>query len=280
MVQDMLCHTVVPLFALDSQDIKIPRTIIQTSTTAMVNFKLYSACMSLVDQNPDFEYIFMDNQDIDDFVVAHYHPPVVELFRSVIPGAYKADLFRYMYLHIYGGFYFDCKIIAKAPILSVITAQDGDLIVCKDRPYGALYNAVIFARQGHPDLARALQESLSRLNELRASGTIDETNRLLCKYGIYGITGPALLWQVLSPQILEGTLLPRLLYSKSTNLIHKRTREKEPAYVHRPDVWLKEQHHSAIFLVPYYRDYYFDYRKVHGDISYKEHFFQKTILHK
>ena len=60
------------------------------------------------------------------------------------PGAFKADFFRYCYLYINGGFYFDNKSILLCSLDDIINEND-ELILCQDNHKEGLYNAIMMS---------------------------------------------------------------------------------------------------------------------------------------
>ena len=68
-------------------------------------------CMdSLKNQNPEFEYELFDDDDCRNFIEDNFPIEIVKAFDALIPGAYKADLFRACILYIQGGIYLDNKL--------------------------------------------------------------------------------------------------------------------------------------------------------------------------
>jgi mannosyltransferase OCH1-like enzyme len=87
----------------------IPANIFQTwnSKNLPPNMK---ACVSrLKRQNPKFKHSLYDDDDCRNFIVEYFDSDVVDAFDRLIPGAYKADLWRYCVLYIKGGIYIDIK---------------------------------------------------------------------------------------------------------------------------------------------------------------------------
>ena len=56
--------------------------------------------------NPDYEYLFFDDQAVDCFIAQEFpqYKAVFESFRFRIQ---RYDFFRYLVIYKYGGFYFD-----------------------------------------------------------------------------------------------------------------------------------------------------------------------------
>ena len=63
-----------------------------------------------IDKNPDWEYHFFDKTARRDFIKDHFPKKVLDAYDTLIPGAYKADLWRYCVLYVNGGVYADCKL--------------------------------------------------------------------------------------------------------------------------------------------------------------------------
>ena len=59
--------------------------------------------------NPELEYFLFDDNDCIEFIKTHFENDVVDAYYRLIPGAYKADLWRYCVMYIEGGIYIDIK---------------------------------------------------------------------------------------------------------------------------------------------------------------------------
>jgi hypothetical protein len=59
--------------------------------------------------NPEFKHYLYDDKMCRDFIKENFNKDVLYAFDKLIPGAYKADLFRYCILYINGGIYLDIK---------------------------------------------------------------------------------------------------------------------------------------------------------------------------
>ena len=60
--------------------------------------------------NPDFIFHLYDDNDCRNFIKNNYNSDVLTAYDGLKPGAYKADLWRYCILYMYGGIYMDVKI--------------------------------------------------------------------------------------------------------------------------------------------------------------------------
>ena len=73
-------------------------------------------------------FYFDDNQ-CRNFIQNNFDYSVLKAYDSLIPTAYKADLFRYCYLYINGGVYIDCKHTITCPLSELIDKDDQFLSV-------------------------------------------------------------------------------------------------------------------------------------------------------
>jgi mannosyltransferase OCH1-like enzyme len=90
-------------------DTSIPRKIFQTWHTKNLPTLLCENMNALKTMHPDFEYSLFDDDDCRMFILQYFGMVVLEAYDKLIPGAYKADLWRNCVLYIHGGFYIDIK---------------------------------------------------------------------------------------------------------------------------------------------------------------------------
>ena len=87
----------------------IPNVIYQTWTTKDLPPKMAECVDRLKATNPGFKYELYDDVDCREFIKQHYDQDVLDAYDNLIPGAFKADLWRYCILYKKGGFYVDIK---------------------------------------------------------------------------------------------------------------------------------------------------------------------------
>lgn len=278
--QETIINTPFQLYVKDPReiDIKIPKTIVQTALKSTMHFHMLSSCLSHVDLNPSFQYVFMDEGDVLDFIEKNYSKEVLYIYKLIIPGAFRADFFRYLYLYKYGGFYFDCKSISKVSLYDLVDKSD-EFIFCKDRNYRAIYNAVLFSVPGYYVLQRVISEIINRVNLLHINKNCQsKINELLCRYGIYGITGPVLLYEIIYNHRESKELSPKLIFSNHTNQIHCR-KYQHKIYIINPVYWNKETHFEKICVVPFYPSYYKNYKSVYNNsMYYRDQYSAKKLV--
>jgi mannosyltransferase OCH1-like enzyme len=66
--------------------------------------------------NPNYKYHFYDKNDRELFIKNNFSKQIYEAYCRIIPGAYKADLWRYCVLYKYGGIYVDIDTICMNSI--------------------------------------------------------------------------------------------------------------------------------------------------------------------
>jgi mannosyltransferase OCH1-like enzyme len=87
----------------------IPLHIYQTWHTKDLSPKMRECVDKLKKANPEFTHHLYDDEDCREFIKNNFEPVVLNTFDRLIPGAYKADLWRYCILYKKGGIYLDIK---------------------------------------------------------------------------------------------------------------------------------------------------------------------------
>lgn len=92
----------------------IPKILIQTWKTKKLpeKFRLWSTTWKI--NNPEFKYLFFDDKDCFKFIYRNYSE-YLSLYES-LSNIEKADVFRYLALHYYGGVYADMDTHCFKPI--------------------------------------------------------------------------------------------------------------------------------------------------------------------
>ena len=97
------------IYKVNSKQSIIPLKIFQHWHVKQLPNKMNENIIQLQKQNPEFEYYLYDNNDCRDFIKNNFPIDVLNAFETLVPGAYKADLWRYCILYINGGIYLDIK---------------------------------------------------------------------------------------------------------------------------------------------------------------------------
>mgnify|MGYP003346489275 CR=1 FL=1 len=107
--------------SIRNKDQKIPYTIIQTMKTNNLTNNMYNAAMSWVEKNPEYDYVFFDDERCKQFLKDEYSKKYLHIFNMLGNGSTKADFFRWCYLYKKGGVYLDIDTVCIKPLRKYIT---------------------------------------------------------------------------------------------------------------------------------------------------------------
>ena len=136
----------------------IPLHIYQTWETTDLPEKMRECVDQLKQKNPDFEHHLFDDKQRREFIQQHFEPDVVDAYDKLIPGAYRADLWRYCVLYINGGIYLDIK-YSNVGDFNLISLTDREYF-CRDieQSGGGVYNAFIICKPKNEKLWKCIQK--------------------------------------------------------------------------------------------------------------------------
>lgn len=142
----------------------ISKIIIQTGKSNKAeNLLHYNSILSLIELNPEYEYMHFNHEEVITFLKSKYPPEVYAAYDKIIPGAYRADLFRYCMLNYYGGCYFDNKQINRIPLREVIKPNK-EIMLCKDFWNNhSYYNAIIFTNKNNIIMQRCINQCVKNI---------------------------------------------------------------------------------------------------------------------
>ena len=164
----------------------IPKKIFQTFETKDMPMGMSKACLSWQMKNPDWEYHFYDKHDRIKFIKEHFPIDVLNAYNTLIPGAFKADLWRYCVLFVYGGVYIDADTICEMPLDELIEGND-HFIITRDDPMATkwLGNAFIATIPNSPILKECIDRIVEKCKHKQLEFYLD-------------YTGPALMGKVVN----------------------------------------------------------------------------------
>jgi mannosyltransferase OCH1-like enzyme len=96
---------------------------------------------ALIKQNPEFKHFLYDENECRDFIRDNFDEIVVMAYDTLIPYAYKADLWRYCILYKKGGIYLDIKYKCVNGFKLIYLTEKEYFV--RDRPDNCVYNALI-----------------------------------------------------------------------------------------------------------------------------------------
>ena len=137
---------------------EIPLDIYQTWKTKNLPPKMRECVENLKKQNPEFTHHLYDDEDCYEFIKRNFEPEVAAAYDSLIPGAYKADLWRYCILYKRGGVYLDIK-YCNVDGFKLITLTNREHFTL-DIPEsgGGIYNAFMICLPGNKILEKCIHQ--------------------------------------------------------------------------------------------------------------------------
>ena len=143
------------------------------------------ACIKrLKSQNAAFIHHLYDDEACERYIKTNYPSRILRAYRSLKPGAYRADLWRYCILYAKGGIYLDIKYSSMPPfsLKELVHAEH----YVRDRSIGregrhGVYQALMVHKARNPVLHEAIQQIVRNCEAYSYEG-----NEL-------DITGPQLL---------------------------------------------------------------------------------------
>jgi mannosyltransferase OCH1-like enzyme len=172
----------------------IPLYIFQTWHQKRIPPLIFECMENMRKQNPEFRHFIFNEIECRQFIQLYFNNQVLHAYDSLIPKAYKADLWRYCVLYIHGGVYLDAKMRMKKGF-RLITLTDKEYFVkdiLKDRNHfvydGAICNGMMICRPFNEKMKRAIGAILE--NVQRRFYGIDPVSP----------TGPMMLKELFTPK--------------------------------------------------------------------------------
>jgi mannosyltransferase OCH1-like enzyme len=180
---DLLIYSRPYTFFKPDYNSVVPRDIYQTWFTKDLPPKMRERVETLKRQNPRFNHYLYDDNDCREFIQTNFKSDVLEAYDRLIPGAYKADLWRLCILFINGGIYLDIKLNCINGFKLIELTESEHFVL--DRPPKTIYNALMACKKGNVFLYKCIRKIVENV-----------------KTGFYGDsplhpTGPGLLGSVI-----------------------------------------------------------------------------------
>jgi len=161
----------------------IPKIMIRTHRSPIKDLinPLYLLIKKTEEDNPEYQQVYFDDQDCLSFIEENF-PQYLPEYNALIPGAYKADLFRALFLYKYGGIYNDIAHEYLALVDEII--GNNRMVLTNETWFGkwGIYNAFM-ACQPEEELIKVYIELIIERIRSRSYG---------CDF--LDITGPHCFW--------------------------------------------------------------------------------------
>lgn len=162
----------------------IPLKVYQTWSTHDLPPHMQTRVAALKLQNPEFEFFLYDDAECREFIAKHFAKEVVDAYDKLIPGAYKADLWRYCVLYVNGGIYLDIKFACINGFSLIALTEREHLVRDRILPL-SIYNACMAVRPRNALMWKAIYRVVWNVK-----------NRLYGKSPLWP-TGPEMLGRIL-----------------------------------------------------------------------------------
>lgn len=159
---------------------KIPRIIYQTFEEYEIPDGMFNSIQSWKDLNPEYEHYYYTETDRLEFIEKFFDKRVLNAYLSIIPGAFKADLWRCCILYEKGGVYVDSDMICLKSLNDYLEWDD-EFLISRDDPMSETFlaNGFIASIPKHPFLKQQIDSIVYNIE-----------NKKECYY--LDISGPSL----------------------------------------------------------------------------------------
>lgn len=152
----------------------IPLNIFQTWHTKNLPEKMRKNMELIKTNNPAFNYYLYDDDDCYNFIKENYKADVLDAFNTLIPGAYKADLWRYCVLYKLGGVYLDIKYKPLNNFKFINLTEKEHWVLDLDK--NGIYNAVMVCLPNNQILKKAIDKVVENVkNRYYGGSPLDPT---------------------------------------------------------------------------------------------------------
>ena len=150
---------------------RIPKIIYKTGPLPYNNLSLdiKDLFSKTLEMNPDFKLEYYDDKRCRLLIKNNFNYNVLHAYDNLIPGAYKADLFRYCVLYLYGGVYSDLTQVFYKPFNHYVDFEKDKLVLVDDdivkicKISGIQINFMA-SYPKHPIFLQAIQEIVKNVN--------------------------------------------------------------------------------------------------------------------
>lgn len=156
----------------------IPLNIFQTWETKDLSPRLEFLTNLWKAHNPEFKYHLFDKDDREAFIKEHFDKAVYTAYMRLIPGALKADLWRYCVLYVHGGVYIDidtmCMNSLKTFLKNYEFVSMVDLNILESEGRYNVCNMFIACTPRHPIMRGCINRiTIQVLANMRPSSPLD-----------------------------------------------------------------------------------------------------------
>uniref|UniRef100_A0A6C0DPN3 Glycosyltransferase n=1 Tax=viral metagenome TaxID=1070528 RepID=A0A6C0DPN3_9ZZZZ len=159
---------------------EIPLNVFLTWKTKELPPKMQKSVDKLKRENPEFTYHLFDDNDCHNFIKENFNEDVANAYDSLIPGAFKADLWRYCVLYKRGGIYLDIK-YHTVNGFKLINLTDKEYFIRDIEASGSgIYNAFMICKPGNQKMYNCITKIIENVkNKYYGNVVFEPTGPLL-----------------------------------------------------------------------------------------------------
>jgi mannosyltransferase OCH1-like enzyme len=160
----------------------IPLDIYQTWETKELPPKMKESVEKLKKENPEFSYHLYNDEDRRNFIMQNFEKDVLKAYDSLIPGAFRADLWRYCIMYKKGGIYLDIKFSTINNFKLINLTNDEYFGRDIEASGGGVFNALIICKPGNLKMLNSINNIVENTkNKYYGDSALEPTGPLLLK---------------------------------------------------------------------------------------------------
>lgn len=186
----------------------IPKRIIQTDRSLDLPILARATISSVKLHNPDFEYLFFDDQQVEEFIDTQF-PDYRPIFDSFPVKIQRYDFFRYLAVYKLGGFYFDTDMLLGSNLTELLKFSCvfpferltwSDYLRNKCGMDWEIGNYAFGATAGHPFLGAVIENCLRAQKDKKWADAVTRSlpRSLQQELHVIYTTGPGLVSRTLA----------------------------------------------------------------------------------
>ena len=166
----------------------VPLVIYRSWITNHIKPGMKATVDKTLSMTPEFDNYFFSDDDCIQFIQENFEPNVAAAFKSLKPGAYQSDLWRYCILYKKGGIYLDIKMELHLPLIDILKEFPkifiGNIPEEPSNPKNQIWNGLMSSPAGNPVFKACIDE------------IVESCKNKYYKENYLDITGPCLLWRM------------------------------------------------------------------------------------
>jgi mannosyltransferase OCH1-like enzyme len=169
-----------------SNDLSIPKNIYLTWETSMNEMppKMKESIELLKNVNNDCNVYIFDKDQRVNFIKKYFKTEILDAYNSLVPGAFKADVWRYCILYKYGGIYQDIKMqpINGFKYSELLVNNKEYYVKDIDGSGRGIYNAVLICKPNNKVLLKTINNIIYNVkNKYYGESSLYPTGPMLMK---------------------------------------------------------------------------------------------------